>query len=65
MANQFLVEIHDYISRQMEAGLKERGEARDRNDEKRMAFMDGHLSELRRIRTFLSEHFDLTTQMYY
>jgi hypothetical protein len=65
MANQFLVEIHDYISRQLEAGLKESGEARNRGDEKRLAFMNGHLSELRLIRTFLSEHFDLTTQMYY
>jgi hypothetical protein len=65
MANQFLVEIHDYISRQSDAGAEERKRARDRGDEKRLSFIDGKLSELKLIRNFLSDHFDLTTQKYY
>ena len=65
MANQFLVEIHDHISRQIEAGGKDRFDAQSRQDSDRMAFMDGKLSELRMIRSFLTEHFDLTTQKYY
>ena len=65
MANAFLVEIHDYISRQIEASQKYREEARERRDEKRLAFIDGHLLELRLMRQFISERFDLTTQKYY
>ena len=65
MANQFLVEIHDYISRQIEAGLKDRGEAREQDNEKRLAFFDGYLAESRLIRDFLSDSFDLTTQKYF
>ncbi|MEJ2156467.1 MAG: hypothetical protein P8X96_14100 [Desulfobacteraceae bacterium] len=65
MANQFLVEIHDYISRQIQSGIRERSDARSRQDEDRAAFMDGKIKELNRIRRFLSDHFDLTTQKYY
>ena len=65
MANQFLVEIHDHISRQIEAGNKDRADAQYRQDSDRMAFMDGKLRELRMLRSFLTEHFDLTTQKYY
>lgn len=65
MANQFLVEIHDYISRQMETGLKGRAAALDRADKDRLYFLDGKLDELQSIRAYLSEHFDLDTQKYY
>ena len=65
MANQFLVEIHDYISRRIEAGHKERSDAQTRHDAQRAAFMDGRIDELKAIRRFLSDHFDLTTQKYY
>lgn len=65
MANQFLVEIHDYISRQIEAGGRDRADAQSRQDEDRTAFMDGKISELKMIRRFLSDHFDLNTQTYF
>jgi len=65
MANQFLAEIHEYISRQIETDLKERATARGRGDENRLSFLDGRLSELKLIRTYLSDHFDLNTQKYY
>ena len=65
MANQFLVEIHDYISRQIQAGVTERSAARSRQDVDRAAFLDGKIKELNMMRRFLSDHFDLTTQKYY
>jgi hypothetical protein len=65
MANQFLVEIHNHISRIIEADLKDRDNARDRDDENRLFYLDGKLSELRLIRAYLSDHFDLNTQRYY
>jgi hypothetical protein len=65
VANQFLVEIHDYISRQIESGVKDRTDAQSRQDVERTAFMDGKIDELEMIRRFLSDHFDLTTQKYY
>ena len=65
MANLFLVEIHNHISREIESDLKDRENARKRGDENRLSFLDGRLSELRLIRTYLSDHFDLDTQKYY
>jgi uncharacterized protein YgfB (UPF0149 family) len=65
MANQFLVEIHDYISGRIEAGVKDRSEAQSIQDTDRAAFMDGKINELKMIRRFLSDHFDLSTQKYY
>ena len=65
MANQFLVEIHDHVSRQIDAGARDRADAQSRQDSDRIAFMDGKLDELRKVRRFLTEHFDLTTQKYY
>jgi hypothetical protein len=65
MANQFLVEIHEYISRQIDAGIKNIADARSRRDQDRMVFMEGKIDELKIIRTFLSDHFNLSTQKYY
>ena len=65
MANQFLVEIHDHISRQIELGIEDYTEARSRGDDDRAAFLDGKINELKMIRRFLSDRFDLTTQKYY
>jgi hypothetical protein len=65
MANQFLVEIHNHISRLIEIGAQEAADARTRDDHGRTAFMAGKIDELKKIRLFLSDHFDLTTQKYY
>ncbi len=65
MANQFLVEIHNHISEKIESDLKDRDKAQATSDARRLAFLDGRLSELRLIRAYLSGHFDLDTQKYY
>ena len=65
MANQFLVEIHDHISRRIETGVKELADAQSRGDDPHTVFMEGKINELKIIRLYLSDHFDLTTQKYY
>ena len=65
MANQFLVEIHDHISRSIETSVKELADAQSRSDDPRTVFMEGKINELKMIRLYLSDHFDLTTQKYY
>ena len=65
MANQFLVEIHEYISRLMDTGAKDLADARSRGDKDRMVFAEGKIDELKMIRSYLSDRFDLSTQKYY
>lgn len=65
MANQILIEIHEYISRQMDDSVKDIAEARSRGDQDRMVFVEGKIDELKTIRSFLSGHFDLSTHKYY
>ena len=65
MANQYLVEIHDFISTQMALGQEARREARARGDDRSVKFYEGRLDELKKLRVFVSDHFDLDTQVYY
>ena len=65
MANQYLVQIHQYITEQIAACQKSQAAAKTSADPQKMLFYDGKLAELRKIRGFLSEHFDLHTQHYY
>ena len=65
MANQILVEIHEHISRQMDEGRKDMAEAKNRGDKEREIFTQGIVDELKVIRDYLSDHFDLNTQKYY
>ncbi len=65
MANQFLVEIHDFITGRLESARKACEEARSREDRGKLRFHEGRLDELGSLRAFLSEHFDLDTQNYY
>lgn len=65
MANQFLVEIHDHISHLIDSGAKEAKEAQARGDNARAVFMNGKIDELKKIRLYLSDQFDLVTQKYY
>ncbi len=65
MANQFLVEIHEFISTQMALGHQAQTEAQARGDRGQMKFCDGRMDELQKLRRFLSDQFDLDTQTYY
>lgn len=65
MANQYLVQIHQYITEQIGESQKHQAAASVDQDAWETRFYDGKLAELRKIRAFLSEHFDLHTQHYY
>lgn len=65
MANEFLVDIHNHLSRQIEQSRTACEQARSERDENRFAFYDGKLDELMKLRSFLSQTFNLNTQRYY
>jgi hypothetical protein len=65
MANQFLVEIHRYLSRQIDTADRARHEAGSLGDGARQAFYTGKIDELNKLRAFISERFDLLTQKYF
>jgi len=65
MSHQFLAKIHDHLSRQIEATLRERALAQDMEDRDRALFLKGRADEMLSVRSFLSRHFDLATQKYY
>ena len=65
MANQFLIEIHNYLSRNIEAADGSRQAAATLGDRKRLHFNAGKIDELKALRAYISETFDLLTQKYY
>jgi len=65
MSNQFLTQIHDHITHQIEGTLFEKAQAQARGDRERAIFLKGRADEMLSIRKFLSHHFDLATQKYY
>ena len=65
MANQFLVEIHRYLSRQIDTATRANQEAASLGDKGRQEFYSGKIDELTNLRAFISEKFDLITQKYF
>lgn len=65
MANQYLIDIHDYISSKIDGARKAKNIAVQQEDPARVGNLDGQLDELVALRRFLKEHFDLPTQSYY
>ncbi|RJQ84140.1 MAG: hypothetical protein C4519_05470 [Desulfobacteraceae bacterium] len=65
MANQFLVEIHDYISRRIDEDRCLLAAAQAAGHDGRITHLTGRLDQWGEIRTFLSSHFDLVTVKYY
>ena len=65
MANQFLVEIHEFIGHRMVEDRRRLAAAQAAGDAARIALLQGRLDQWREIRIFLSNHFDLLTMKYY
>lgn len=65
MANQFLIEIHNYLSQHMEAANRAMRKAVTLGDRQRQQFNAGKVDELKALRAYVSENFDLSTQEYY
>ena len=65
MANQYLVEIHDYITSKINSVQEAKKNAVQEKDTARISLLDGQLDELGELRRFLKKHYDLPTQKYY
>ena len=65
MSNQFLSQIHDHISTQIEKTLFDKARAQNEGDRERVTFLTGRADEMMSVRDFLSRNFDLATQKYY
>ena len=65
MANQYLIQIHDYISAKIGDAQEAKKIAAQNNDRARISYLDGQIDELGALRGFLRANFDLPTQSYY
>ena len=65
MANQYLVDIHDYITSKINTAQEAKKFAVQKEDPTRISHLDGQLDELNELRQFLKQHYDLATQKYY
>ena len=65
MANEYLIDIHNYISEKIDGAQKQKDDAYANNDLESQHFYEGQLKEWRRLRTYLAEKVDLKTQKYY
>lgn len=65
MANQYLVDIHDFINKKIDGAQKAKKAAVQDQDPGQINYLDGQIDELGALRHFLKEHFDLPTQRYY
>ncbi len=65
MPNDYLIHCHQHISRELKQAEALRRQAEVHGDACQVAFHTGQLNELSDLRTFLNEHFNLTTQQYF
>ena len=65
MANQYSVEIHQYISEKTAAASRQQKKAEAANDSTARRFYAGQLYELEKIREYMAKNIDLKTQKYY
>ena len=64
MANEYLVQIHDFITERLAEAEAGRATAA-RLEEVEAAYFEGRLAELTELRQRISAHYDLQTQEYY
>ena len=65
MANEYSVEIHQYISEKIAAATRQQKKAKAANDSAARQFYAGQLYELEKIREYMAQNIDLKTQKYY
>ena len=65
MANQYSVEIHQYISEKIAEAKKKKEIAENQQDRPSEHFYAGQLWELSKIREYMAANIDLKTQKYY
>ncbi len=65
MANEYSVEIHEYISKKVAHATTELKKAEAADDQTARRFYKGQLYELDKIREYMAQNIDLKTQKYY
>jgi hypothetical protein len=65
MANEYLIEIHNYISEKIVCAQSRKDEADANNELESLRFYEGQLKEWHHLRTYLAEKVDLKTQKYF
>lgn len=65
MANEYLVEIHKYISSRIVSAENEKRTADTNNDLESKRFYEGQLQEWLKMRSYLANKVDLKTQKYF
>ena len=65
MANQYSVEIHQYLSEKIIEAQKKKKTAEKQQDQPSEHFYAGQLRELNKIREYMAARIDLKTQKYY
>ncbi len=65
MANDYLIDIHNYISQKIVSAESQKDEAQERNDKALQTFCEGQLAEWQQMRAYLAEKVDLKTQKYF
>ena len=65
MANEYLIDIHNYISKKIVSVESQKAEAQKRNDRASQIFYDGQRMEWQQMRAYLAEKVDLKTQKYF
>ena len=65
MANQYSVEIHQFISQKIAKATNRKKEDQAANDLATCRFYEGQLYELDKIREYMAQNIDLKTQKYY
>lgn len=65
MANEYLVAIHNFLSEKINEGKKAARSAADQGDMAALQYNNGKIYELRQIQKYMSENFNLETQVYY
>ena len=65
MANEYLIEIHNYISEKIAGAQSRKDEANVNNELESQRFYEGQLKEWHHLRKYLAETVDLKTQKYF
>ena len=65
MANEYLVEIHNYISRKIAQSQSRKDDAQTNTEMESERYYEGQLAEWHHLRRYLSERVNLKTQKYF
>jgi hypothetical protein len=65
MANEYLIEIHNYISEKIVSAQSLRDEANANNEMGSFRFYEGQIEEWQHMRAYLAERVNLKTQKYF